>query len=193
GNLAVGHGLLGQIVIHDQGVFAAVAEVFTHGAAGVGRQVLQGSGLGRRSGNDDGVGQSAVFFQLANHVGDSGLLLAGGHVDALDAAVALVDDRVDRHGGLTDLTVTDDQLTLATADRDHGVNGLVTGLHRLVHGLTPDHARRDLFDCVGQLSVDRALAIDRVTQGIDHATQQFRTHRDFQDAAGALGAHAFFQ
>src|SRR5690606_32575885 len=147
GNLAVGNGLLGQVVVHDQGVFTAVAEVFAHGATGVRRQVLQGGGLGGGSGNDDGIGQGAVLFQLANHVGDSGLLLADGHVDALDAAVALVDDRVDRHGGLTDLTVTDDQLTLATADRDHGVNGLVTGLHRLVHGLTPDHARRDLFDC----------------------------------------------
>jgi hypothetical protein len=39
-DLAIGDGLLGQIVINDQGVFAVVHEVLAHGAAGVGRQVL---------------------------------------------------------------------------------------------------------------------------------------------------------
>src|SRR5690606_20312657 len=37
--LTVGPGLLGQIVVNDQGVFAAIAEVFAHGAAGIGRQI----------------------------------------------------------------------------------------------------------------------------------------------------------
>src|SRR5690606_30309751 len=133
------------------------------------------------------------FLQLAHHVGDGRLLLTDGHVDAADTAVLLVDDGVDGQGGLTDLTVADDQLALATADRDHGVDRLVTGLYRLVDRLTPDHARSDFLDRLGGLCVDRAFAVDRVAQGIDHATQQFRTDRDFQDAAGALGAHAFLQ
>src|SRR5690606_7738076 len=192
GDLAIGNGLLGQVVVDDQRVFAAVTEVFTHGAAGVRSQELQGSGFGSRSRNHDGVGQGAGLFQLADHVGDGRLLLADSHVDAADAAVLLVDDGVDGQGGLTDLTVTDDQLTLATADRDHGVDRLVTGLHRLVDRLTPDHARSHFLDSVGGGGVDRTLAIDGVAQGVDDATQQFRTNRDFQDAAGALGAHAFF-
>src|SRR5690606_9823331 len=131
------------------------------------------------------------FFQLAHHVGDGRLLLTDSHVDAADAAVFLVDDGVDCQGSLTDLTVTDDQLALATAYRDHGIDRLVTGLNRLVDRLTPDHARRYLFNSVGSLSVDRAFAVDRVAQGVDHTTQQFRTNRNFQNAAGALGAHAF--
>src|SRR5690606_18998430 len=125
--------------------------------------------------------------------GDGRLLLTHGHVDAADAAVLLVDDGVDGQGGLTDLTVTDDQLALATADRDHGVDRLVAGLYRLVYRLTPDHARSHFLDSVGGLGIDRTLAVDRIAQGIDHATQQFRTDRHFQDAAGALGAHAFGQ
>ena len=193
GDLTVGNGLLGQIVIHDQGIFTAVTEVFTHGAAGVRRQVLQGSGFGSRGCYHDGVGQGASFFQLAYHVGDGRLLLTNGDVDAADAAVFLVDDGVDGQSSLTDLTVTDDQLALATAYRDHGIDRLVTGLHRLVDRLTPDHARRDFLDRVGGLGIDRALAIDRVAQRIDHATQQFRTNRNFEDTAGALGAHAFGQ
>ena len=43
------------------------------------------------------------------------------------------------------------------------------------------------------LGVDVALAIDGVAQCVDHATQQFRTNRNFQDAAGALDGHAFGQ
>ncbi len=193
GDLAVCHGLLGQIVIHDQRVFTAVAEVLAHGATSVRRQVLQGSGFGGGRSNNDGVVQRAVLFQLANHVGDGRLLLTNGNVNAADAAVLLVDDGVDGQGGLADLTVADDQLTLATAYRDHGVDRLVTGLHRLVDGLTPDHARRNLLDRVSCLSVDRAFAINRVTQCVDNAAQQFRTNRNFKDAAGALGAHAFGQ
>src|SRR5690606_29210784 len=154
-------------------------------------QELQGSGFRSRGGNHDGVGQGAGFFQLAHHVGDGRLLLTDSHVDAADAAVFLVDDGVDCQGSLTDLTVTDDQLALATADRNHGVNRLVASLYRLVDRLTPDHARCNFFHRVGSLGIDRTFAIDRVAQGVDHATQQFRTNRNFQNAAGALGAHAF--
>ncbi|MNZ55832.1 hypothetical protein D3C78_737680 [compost metagenome] len=154
---------------------------------------MQGSRFGSTGDNHDGVGQGAVLFQLAHDVGDGRLLLTDSHVHALNAAVFLVDDRVDSQSGLTDLTVTDDQLALATADRDHCVDGLVAGLYRLVDRLTPDHARGDFLDGVGSLGIDRAFAIDRVAQCVDNATQQFRTNRYFQDAAGALGIHAFFQ
>ena len=72
--------------------------------------------------NNDGVFQRAVLFQLTYDVGNSGLLLTDGHVDTLNAGIFLVDDRVDGDGGLTSLTVTDDQLTLTTTYRYHGVN-----------------------------------------------------------------------
>ncbi|MND74633.1 hypothetical protein D3C80_662300 [compost metagenome] len=134
-----------------------------------------------------------MLFQLAHHVGDGRLLLTDSHVHAADAAVLLVDDGVDGHRGLADLTVADDQLALATAYRDHRIDRLVAGLYRLVDRLTPDHARSDLLDRIGFLGIDRAFAVDRVAQGIDHATQQFRTNRNLEDAAGALGAHAFVQ
>ena len=39
-HLAVGDGLLGQVVVDDHGVHAVVAEILAHGAAGIGRQEL---------------------------------------------------------------------------------------------------------------------------------------------------------
>ena len=46
-DLAVGDGLLGQIVVDDQRVFAAVAEVLAHRAARVRRDVLHRGRFGR--------------------------------------------------------------------------------------------------------------------------------------------------
>ena len=52
-HLAVGDGLLGQVIIDDNGMHAVVAEILAHGAAGKRRQVLHRRGIGGRSGNDD--------------------------------------------------------------------------------------------------------------------------------------------
>ena len=43
-HLAIGDGLLGKIVIDDHRVHAVVAEIFAHGHAGVGCEVLQRAG-----------------------------------------------------------------------------------------------------------------------------------------------------
>src|SRR3546814_7762547 len=69
--------LLGQIVVNDQGIFAAITEVFAHGATRVGRQILHGGGVGRGGGNDNGVLERAVLFELAHHVADRGCLQIG--------------------------------------------------------------------------------------------------------------------
>ena len=57
--------------------------------------------------------------------------------------------------------------------------------------LAGDHARGDLFDHVGHLGVDRALAVDRLAQRVDHAADQLGADRHFQDAARALDGVAF--
>ncbi len=191
GNLTVTPGLLGQVVVNDQGVLTTVAEVLAHGASGIRRDVLQRGGFGGGGGDDDGVLHGAMLFELAHDVGDGRCLLADGDVDAEEILALLVDDGVDGDGSLAGLAVADDQFALAAADGHHRVHALQTGLHRLRHGLTPDDARRDLFDLVGQLGVDRAFAIDRLTEGVDHATQQFGTDRHFQNTAGGLDHVAF--
>src|SRR5207342_3638442 len=129
----------------------------------------------------------------AHDVGDGRVLLADRDVDALNAGVLLVDDRVDRHGGLAGLAVADDQLALATSDRDHRVDRLVAGLHRLVDRLAPDHARGNGFNRGRELGFDRALAVDRFAECVDDAAEQFRTDRHFEDAAGGLGGVALAQ
>jgi hypothetical protein len=190
-DLAVGHGLLGQIVIDDQRVLPAVAEVLAHGAARVGADVLHGGRFGSRGGDDDGVVHRAVLFQRAHDVLDRAGLLPDRDVHAGHVLTLLVDDGVDRHGGLAGLAVADDQLALAAADGHHGVDGLQAGLHRLVHALAGDHARGDLLDHVGHLGVDRALAVDGLAQRVDDAADQLGADGHRQDLARALDGVAF--
>jgi hypothetical protein len=64
-------------------------------------------------------------------------------------------------------------------------------LHGLGNRLTPNNARRNLFQLVGQLGIDRALAVDRLTEGIDHAAEQLTADRNFQNATGGLDHVAF--
>ena len=66
--------------------------------------------------------------------------LADGDVDADEVLVLVVDDRVDRDRRLAGLAVADDQLALAAADRDHRVDRLQAGLHRLGDRLALDDA-----------------------------------------------------
>ena len=139
------------------------------------------------------MGQRTVLFELAHDVGNRRGLLADRDVNTFDAGGLLIDDRVDRHRSLAGLTIADDQLTLAAADRDHRVDRLEAGLHRLVDGLARDDAGRDFLDRRGAGGSDRALAIDRTAERIDDAAKQRFADRHFENAAGGLHRVAFLQ
>ena len=126
-----------------------------------------------------------MLLELPHHVGDGGHLLSNRHVDAGHVLAFLVDDRVNRDGRFTDLTVTDDELPLAPAYRDHRVNALQTRLHRLVHGLPRDNAGGYLFNGVRFRRPQIAATVDGVTQRVDHPAHQFPAHRHFKDATRA--------
>ena len=191
GYLTIGPGLLGQIVINDQGILAAVAEVLAHRGASVRSDILQSSRIGSRSGNDDRVVHGAMLSQLTDDVRDRGSLLANSDINADQVLALLVDDRVESDSRLTGLTVANDQLTLTAADRHHGVDGLKTGLNRLINRLTFNNARGDLFDHVVGLRIDRALAVNRLTQGVDHTANQLRADGNLKNTTRRTDGIAF--
>ena len=193
-HLAIGDGLLGKIVVDDHGVHAVVAEIFAHRAAGVGREELQRGGLRRGRGDDDRIFHRAILFERADDLRDGRALLADRDVDAVELLalvvagvdVLLVDEGVDRDGGLAGLAVADDQLALAAADGDERVERLEAGLHRLVHRLARDDARRLDFDAAALVGLDRALAVDRIAEPVDDAAEQALADGNVDDRAGAL-------
>ena len=75
---------------------------------------------------------------------------------------------------------------LPAADRRHGVDRLDAGLQRLVHGLAAHDAGGLDLDTTVDAADDVALAVDGLTEGVDHAAEEGLTHRDLNDLAGAL-------
>src|SRR5690606_27960445 len=198
-HLTVGNSLLGQVVIADEGVLAVVTEVFAHRAARKRCEILHRSRIGSGSRDNDRIFQGAAFFENLDELGNSRTLLADGDVDAVQLVLVravvvdrlLVQEGVEDDGGLAGLTVTDDQLALAAAHRDQGVDGLEARRHRLVNRLARDDARRLDVNAAAFLGLDRALAVDRVAESVDNAAEQFRTDRNVNDCAGALDDVAF--
>ena len=107
-------------------------------------------------------------------------------VDRDQVGVLVVDDRVDRDRRLAGLAVADDQLALAAADRDHRVDRLEAGLHRLLHRLALDHAGGLELGRARLGRLDLALAVERVAERVDDAAQQRLADRDVEQALGAL-------
>src|SRR4051794_37487127 len=171
-DFTVGLRVLREVVVDHQGVPAAVTEVPPHRAGGIRADVEQRRRIRRAGRDDDRVLHRAGVFERPYHLRDRRLLLADRVVDADDVLPLLVDDRVDRDGGLARLAVADDQLALAAADRDHRVDRLEAGLHRLLDRRPIDDARRDAFDRHLLLGVDRSLAVDRLAERIDDAADQ---------------------
>ena len=141
---------------------------------GVRGDVLVAGRVGGRRVHDGRVGHRAGLLQQAAERGDGRALLADGDVDAADLLLRvaglpgrlLVDDRVDRDGGLAGLAVADDQLPLTPADRDHGVDGLDAGLQRLADLLAIHHARGLELQRTPLVDVgDVAETVDRLGPG----------------------------
>ncbi len=124
GHLTVGDGLLGKIVVDDEGVLGVVTEELTNGASGVGSQELEGSGVGGGGSDDNGVLHAVSLLEQTADVGDGGSLLTNGDVDAVEGLglvtslkdSLLVEDGVNGDGSLAGLSVTNDKLTLASAN-----------------------------------------------------------------------------
>src|SRR6185436_9920343 len=167
--LAVRRRVLREIVVDHERVAAAVADVLADGAAREGSDVLERSRF-RGARRDDGrVFHRAAVLEDLHDLRDRKVLLPDRDVDAADAGALLVQDRVDRDGGLAGLAVADDELALPAADRDHRVDGLEPRLDGLVHGLAVHHARRLALERTEVARDDRPLAVDRLADRVHHA------------------------
>ena len=127
--------------MHQRRLALLVHEELGHRAAGVRGDVLDRGRVAGAGGDHDRVVHGAVAAEDVDDGGRRRFLLGDRHVDADDARPLLVEDRVDGDGRLAGLAVADDQLALAAADRDHGVDRLDAGLQRLVDRLPFGDAR----------------------------------------------------
>src|SRR4029453_7498375 len=96
-------------------------------------------------------------------------------------------------GRLADPAVTDDELALTAADRDHRVDRLYAGLEGLLHGLGHEDARRGRLDLSRHVRDDRPESVDRITEGVDDAANERWSDRDVEHAGRSPRLVAFFQ
>lgn len=136
--------------------------------------------LGSGGGNDDAVLHGVVLLKRLHKLGDRRTLLADGDVDNVKLQLLvvalvpppLVQHSVESDGGLAGLTITDDQLTLTTANRHHGVDGLETGLHGLVDGAAGQDAGSLHTGTALLGGLDGALAVDGVAEGVNNTAEE---------------------
>ena len=186
GKCTVSYRVLGQVIVDNENVLALMHEILANRAACIRRDILQRRGLGGGRRNDAGVVHCTVLCERFRYLRYGRALLADRNINTDNARALLIDDGVQADGGLAGLTVTDDQLALAAADRDHGVDRLDTGLERHVYRCALDDARGGTLDRTGLCCIDGALAVDRLAQRVNDAAQHCLTDRDLHDALRAL-------
>src|SRR4030095_5091521 len=189
--LAVGGGVLAEVVVDAERVALTVAEVLAHRDAGVRRDVLQRRRLRRRGDDDRRESHRAGVLEALHDLRHGGALLADGHVEAEDVLPLLIDDRVHADGGLAGSTVADDQLALTAPDRNHRVDRREAGLQGLLHRAPIHDARGVSLDRPEFRGRDRPLAVDRKTERVDDAPDPRLAHRNLGDPVGALDRVAF--
>jgi len=194
GHLTVGNGLLGKIVIDNKSVLSVITEVFSNGASRVWSQELEWGGLGGGSSHDDGVLQAVSLLEEAHDVGHGGSLLSNGNVDAVEGlgvitsleSSLLVEDGIDGNSGLSSLTITNDQLTLSSANWHERVDGLNSSLHWLVHGLSWDNAWSLQLNSLSVARVDGSLSVDLVSKRIDDTAEHAVSNWHIDNGSGSL-------
>ena len=188
--LSVRRGVLGQIVDDHQRVSALVAEIFADGEPGEGRDPLQRRRRrGRGDDEDAALGRAPLLDGLDDPL-DRRRSLADRDIDADHVGSLLVDDGVDRDRRLAGGAVADDELALAAAEREQGVDHEHAGRHRLLDERAVDDRGRRALDRQKRFSRDRFIPVERPAEGIDDPTQQAGPNRDAGDLAGRIDQRA---
>ena len=161
-NLAVCNSLLRQVVIYNQCIKTAVAEVFANGCACKRSIILHGCRVGCRCTYNNGIRHSSMLTQGLHESSYRTCLLANGNIDAIYRLsfveiLFLVDNGINCNSCFTRLAVANNQLALPTADRNHRVYSLQTGLQRFLYRLAIDYPRgltvQRHFESIGQIKL----------------------------------------
>ena len=130
--LAIGARVLGEVVVDDQHVASRFHEMLRDAGRGVGSDVGEAGRVVALGHDDDGVIHRALLPQGRDGLRHGGGALTDRAIDAHDVLAALVEDGVDRDGGLACLPIAENQLALAAADGNERIDDLQAGLER--HG-----------------------------------------------------------
>ena len=129
---------------------AGITEIFTDGSSCKRCIILQRSRIASRGSYHNGIIHSTILTERIYNRSHGRTFLTDSHINTIyripcQEVGTLVDNRINRNGRLSCLTVTDNQLTLSTPNRNHGIHSFQSCLQRLVDRLTEDYSRRFAF------------------------------------------------
>ena len=183
---AVGARVMGEVVVDDQHISARFHERLRDAGRGVRRDVGETRRVVALGHDDDGVIHRSLFPQGCHGLGDGGRALTDGAINAHDILVALVEDGVDRNGGLARLAVAENQLALAAPNGNQRIDDFDAGLERHRDGRAVHDGRGGAFDGQALAGGHRPVAIEWPTERVDDAPQQSIAHGHVHDPARAL-------
>ena len=186
GKLAIGAGVLREVVVNDQHVATRFHEVLRNAGRGIGSDIGKTGCVVALGDDDDGVIHRALLPQNGHDLRHGGSALPYGTIDAEHVFPALVQDGVERNGRLAGPPISQNQLPLAATDGDQRIDDREAGLKRHNDGSAVHDGRGGAFDGQTPSSGDRPSVIERPSERVDHATEQSVPHRHVHDAACAL-------
>jgi len=199
-HLSVSNGLFGKIIVHDQSVSSVVSEPFSHGASRVWSEVLKWGSVSSGGDDNNAVFQAVSFLEDSDQLGNGGLFLANGDVDAVEflglvvfvVELFLVQDGIKSDGGFTGLSITDDKFSLASADWDQGVDGFQTRLHRFVDRFSGNNTWGFDVDSSSFFGINWSFAVDGVSEWINDSSEEFWSDWHVDDGTGSSNDVTFF-
>ena len=177
GELTIRARVLGEIVVDDQHIASRFHEMLRDAGRGVRSDIGEARRVVALRHDDDGVVHRPFLPQHRHDLRDGGGALADGAVDAQDVLSALVQDGVDRDGGLAGLAVAQNQLPLAAPDGNERVDDLHACLERHGDRRAVHDVRSRAFDGQTLAGDHRPFAVERPTERIERRVPPIRRPR----------------
>jgi len=199
GHLSICNGLFGEIIIDDQAMSSSVSEIFSDSTGGIGGQELKRGGFRGGGGDDNSVFHGLVVSESLDDIGDGGSLLSNGDINAVELFVSvssveiflLIQDGINGDGGLSGLSVSNNEFSLSSTDGDQTIDGFESGLHGLVDGFSGDNTGGFDFHSVSLGGLDGSQSVDGVTQGIEDSSEHFFSDGNIHDGSGSTNDISF--
>ena len=159
-----------QVIVYNQHIFSLFHPLFTDGTAGIWCNILQWCQFTCRRSYDSSIVKCPIVLQCLYNICHSRGFLSDSHIDTKNILVFLIQNGINGNGRFTGLTVSNNQLTLTSSNRNHGVNCFNSCLKWCIHRLTGNNSACHTFYRTGFIRVDWSFAINRLSQSIYNTT-----------------------